>query len=60
MKKSRYTDSQSLAILNLNRAGAKVANLCWEHGSSKVELSSDSANRVKKGIRDIARAECVG
>ena len=48
MKKSRYTDSQILAILNLNQAGAKVANLCWEHGSSEVELASDSANRIKK------------
>lgn len=34
MKKSRYTDSQILAILKQNEAGAKVADLCREHGMS--------------------------
>ncbi len=48
MKKSRYTDSQILAILNQSQAGAKVANLCREHGSSEMELATDSANRIKK------------
>jgi len=34
MKKSRYTDSQILAILKQNEAGASVADLCREHGMS--------------------------
>ncbi len=34
MKKSRYTDSQILAILKQNEAGAKVPDLCREHGMS--------------------------
>ena len=34
MKKSRYSDSQILAILKQNEAGAKVADLCREHGMS--------------------------
>ncbi len=34
MKKSRYTDSQILAILKQNEAGEKVADLCREHGMS--------------------------
>ena len=34
MKKSRYTDSQILAILKLNEAGTSVADLCREHGMS--------------------------
>ena len=34
MKKSRFTDSQILAILKENEAGAKVADLCREHGMS--------------------------
>lgn len=34
MKKSRYTDSQILAIFKQNEAGAKVADLCREHGMS--------------------------
>ena len=36
MKKSRYTDSQILAILKQNEAGAKVADLCREHGMSNA------------------------
>ena len=34
MKKSRYTDSQILAILKQNEAGTSVADLCREHGMS--------------------------
>lgn len=34
MKKSRYTDSQILAILKQNEAGISVAELCREHGMS--------------------------
>lgn len=34
MKKSRFTDSQILAILKQNEAGAKVPDLCREHGMS--------------------------
>ena len=32
MKKSRYSDSQILAILNQAEAGTPVAALCREHG----------------------------
>ena len=34
MKKSRYTDSQILAILKQNALGTSVAELCREHGMS--------------------------
>ena len=34
MKKSRYTDSQILAILKQNELGTPVAELCREHGMS--------------------------
>ena len=34
MKKSRFTDSQILAILKQNEAGTPVAELCREHGMS--------------------------
>ena len=34
MKKSRYTDSQILAILKQNETGTSVSDLCWEHGMS--------------------------
>ena len=36
MKKSRYTDSQILAILKQNKVGAKVADLCREHAMSEA------------------------
>jgi putative transposase len=34
MKKSRYTDSQILAILKQNKAGVSVPDLCREHSMS--------------------------
>jgi putative transposase len=36
MKISRYSDSQILAILKQNEGGAKVADLCREHGMSEA------------------------
>ena len=34
MKKSRYSDSQILAILKQNESGVSVPDLCREHGMS--------------------------
>ena len=34
MKKSRYTDSQIIGILNQHESGIKVDDLCREHGMS--------------------------
>ena len=34
MKKSRYSDSQILAILKQNEVGTPVTELCREHGMS--------------------------
>lgn len=36
MRKSRYSDSQILAILKQNEAGIAVADLCREHGMSQA------------------------
>ena len=36
MKSSKFTDSQILAILKQNEAGAKVPDLCREHGISQA------------------------
>lgn len=36
MRKSRYTDSQIMAILKQNEAGTSVAELCREHGMSQA------------------------
>ena len=36
MKKSRFSDSQILAILKQNEQGISVPNLCREHGMSSA------------------------
>ena len=36
MKKSRYTDSQILAILKQNETGTSVPDLCREHSMSNA------------------------
>jgi len=36
MKKSRYTDSQIMAILRQSEAGTPVPQLCREHGMSSA------------------------
>ncbi len=36
MKKSRYSDSQILAIIKQNEAGVPVPELCREHGMSSA------------------------
>ena len=38
MRKSRYTDSQILAILKQNEAGVHVPDLCREHGMSSAQF----------------------
>ena len=38
MKKSRYTDTQIIAILKQNEAGTSVADLCREHGMSHASF----------------------
>ncbi len=36
MKKSRYTDSQIMAILKQNESGISVTDLCREHSMSQA------------------------
>ena len=38
MKISRFTDSQIMAILKQNEAGASVPDLCREHGISSASM----------------------
>ena len=39
MRKSRFTDSQILAILTQAEGGVPVPDLCREHGMSSATLS---------------------
>lgn len=36
MKKSRFTESQNVAVLKQVDAGAKVEDVWWEHGISSA------------------------
>ena len=45
MKKSRYTDSQIIAILKQAEAGTSVPELCREHGMQREPQGSCSADR---------------
>lgn len=38
MRKSRYTDSQIMAILKQNENGVSVSELCREHGMSSAQF----------------------
>ncbi len=38
MRKSRYSDSQILAILKQNEQGVSVPDLCREHGLSSAQF----------------------
>ena len=38
MRKSRYSDSQIMAILKQNEAGVSVPDLCQEHGMSSAQF----------------------
>lgn len=38
MRKSKYTDSQILAILRQNENGVAVQDLCREHGMSSAQF----------------------
>ena len=38
MRKSRYTDSQIMAILKQNESGVSVPDLCREHGMSSAQF----------------------
>ena len=38
MRKSRFTDSQIMAILKQNEAGVSMPDLCREHGMSSAQF----------------------
>jgi hypothetical protein len=46
MKKSKYTDSQIMAILNQAEARTPVPELCREHGMSNASFINGGQNTV--------------
>lgn len=64
MKKSRFTETQIVAMLREHEAGKKVADLCREHGVSqptfyqwKAKYSGLDANQLKELKAKYARLE---
>jgi putative transposase len=51
MRKSRYTDSQIMAILKQNESGVSVPDLCREHGMSSAQFYNW---RAKFGGMDVS------
>ena len=51
MRKSRYTDSQIMAILKQNESGVSVPYLCREHGMSSAQFYNW---RAKFGGMDVS------
>jgi putative transposase len=51
MKRSKYSDSQIIAILNENEAGVSVADLCRKHGMSDATFYNW---RAKFGGMDVS------
>jgi putative transposase len=49
MKKSRYSDSQIMAILKQAEAGTPVPELCREHGMSSAAFISQRRRRCSLG-----------
>ena len=38
MRKSKFSDSQIMAMIKQNEAGMSVSDLCCEHGMSSAQL----------------------
>ena len=54
MRKSRYTDSQIMAIIKQNEQGVAVPELCREHGMSSAQFYKW---RAKFGGMDVSDAK---
>ena len=44
MKRSKFTDAQIVSILKLAEQGAKVTDICREHGSVVPRITNGKAN----------------
>ena len=54
MRKSRYTDSQIMAIIKQNEQGVAVNELCREHGISSAQFYSQiTIKRHNLGVAKI-------
>jgi len=55
MKKSRFTDSQILAVFKQAEAGTSVPELCCEHGISSATFYARRKSRGSRGVTSFLR-----
>jgi putative transposase len=55
MKKTRFTETQIVAILKKQESGIKVADLCREHGISEATFYNWKAKYGGMQISDVKR-----
>lgn len=55
MKKSRFSESQIISILNQNEKGMKVRDICREHGISDTTFYNWRAKYGGLGVSELAR-----
>lgn len=60
MRTSRFTDSQIMAVLEQNEEGAKVPDLCREHGMSAAMFYKSAAIRRPPGLYPTGPCETGG
>lgn len=57
MKKTRFTDSQIVAILKKQEFGVKVADICREHGISDATFFNWKAKYGGMQVSDLKRVK---
>lgn len=55
MKKSRFTESQIVSILNQQHTGQKVSDICREHGISDATFYNWKAKYGGMGVSELTR-----
>lgn len=55
MKKSRFTETQIVGIITQHESGAKVSDICREHGISEQTFRNRKAKYGGMAVSDVRR-----